>query len=580
MRRRTSKFLLSLWLATYGLSASAGIDANPPIIYKHLLPSAIQVQITPRGMKYFDTRLSEILGNLGIKLDEGYFPAFSVAALQPIDPEDYRDSHPEEVKMYLQVRELLTKWFVGFSLNNHQPVVEIGESGYVANFKRFGLVTDEFLMRALGKTDGAVLAVELEIEQMTVATNSVVVWDVQNQFTNKNDPKHPEKLKVGLEDLSISTGDTGQNVPLKIRLPFYVRMNGDMLEFEALKLENNIDSVPLSLKYKKLIVPTFSVEINGNRFFLNNAELDRYLTNKVPVILEKVREHLADFATKQLPGILNKKAKQVLSGSLEQVQNIIPPGKEAYDTRPDFKWGLKLQQINLNNSLKIDLTTYVEDPINSKSVPKTAHASRGATSFNLIPSNLYDIGLSVDRALINRIMQLGFERKNFEKIQQKDGSYLKLTSAPTIDFVKTPTGEIEVPGETFIKLHVAVENKPDSIFLKDTIIVDFDIIAKLRQRSDKSGMQILLHSIDTNSMQMDDSYFSFAGRLVKDKVRQGVRDKLRENSAKWKTTEESLPGGFPLPPKILGLQLDINRVVMDPNGHLVMYLNYANTGVN
>lgn len=566
-RFHTSKLLIPLLLSLHGLNALAA-DSNPPIADKHLLPNAVQVQITSRGMKYFDTRLSDILGNLGVKLDEGYFPAMTYTFDKAINPDDYAGSNPDAVKMYKQVRDLLTQWLVGFSMNDHRPTIEIGESGYIAQFSRFGLVTDESLMQALGKRDGAILAIELEVKKLTIATSSVVAWDVNNEFLGK----------AGFEDVSLSAGD--KDMPLKIRLPFYLRMNAyGGLDFEALEIENNLNSIPLSMQYKKLIVPTFAVEVNGKKFYLNGKEIDKLFTAQAPLILEKVRENLGDFARKQLPEMLNQKAKEFLGGSLEQVQDMIPPGKEDNDTRPNFKWGLKLQNINLKKSLNIDLTAYVEDPVNSRSAPVASHKSRGVPSFNLIPQENFDIALSVDRALINRVLQLSFERKNFEHIPQSDGSVLKLKAAPLMDYVKTPAGAVLKPQETFVKLRVSIENRPGSIFLKDTIIVDFDIIAKIRQLSDKSGMQLVLHSIDTDSMYLDDKYISFAGALFKGKVRQGVKDELLKKSSGWKKNDETIPGGLPLPPEILGIKLDINRVIMDPNGHLVMYLDYAKTGV-
>lgn len=543
------------------------MDADPYMTQEHLLNNAVQLHVTNRGMKLFDTKLSKILGNLGVKLDEGYFPALSYTFEKPINPDDYAKENGDAVNMYKQVRDLLTKWLVGFSLNDHRPTIEIGESGFVANFSRFSLVTDRALMEKLGKREGAILAIELEVKHLTIGTNSVKVWDVDNEFLGK----------IGAEDVSLAAGD--EKNPLKIRLPFYLRMNAyGHLEFEALEVENNLNSIPVSLEYKKLLVPTFAIEINGKKFLLNNAEIDKLFVEQAPAILTSVRENLGNFARNQLPAMLNEKAKQLLTGNLDQVQNMVPPGKEPNDNRPDFKWGLRLQNIGLKESLNVDLGAYAEDPINPRSTPRPIDKSRGAVTWGLIPQTNYDIGLSLDRGLINRIMQLSFERRNFERIAMSDGSTLRMMAAPLIDYVKAPVAMPLKGNETFVKLRVSVENKPDSIFLKEKIVVDFDIIAKLRQMADKSGMQLVLYSIDPETLAMDDKYFSLAGKLLKGKVREGIKDKLREQCAGWKNKDEAIPGAFPLPPEILGIKLDINRVVMDPKGHLVMYLDYAKAG--
>jgi hypothetical protein len=518
-------------------------------------------------MKYFDNRLADLLGNLGVNLDEGYFPAMTYAFEKPIKVEDYANSNPEMVKIYAQVRELLTKWLVGFSLNDHKPVIEIGDSGYVAQFSKFGLVTDEELMKTLGKRDGAILAIELEVKKMTLSTTSVTAWDTQNEFLGK----------VGFENVTLNAGSS--EAPLKIRLPFYLRMNAEGgLDFEALELQHNLAQVPVALKYEKLILPTVTVEINGKKFQMNTSEANALLAEKMPVILAKIQDYLGTFASKQLPEMLNEKAKEFIGGKLEQVQDMIPPGKDSDDRRPNFKWGLVLQNLGLKKSLNIDLTAYVEDSINSKSAPLSSHKSRGAPSLSLLSQDKFDIALSVDRALINRVLQLSFERKNFESIHQSDGTFLKLTSPPTIDYVKIPAGVSLKSNETFVKLHVSVENEPGSMFLKKTIIVDFDIFAKVRQLKDKSGMQLVLYSIDIDSLVMDKKYLTFAGSMFKGSVMNGVKKQLQEKSDKWKKKEETIPGALPLPPEILGIKLDINRVVMDPNGHLVMYLDYAKTG--
>ena len=567
-RFQTFRLLMPLLLSLSGMRAVAAPDSNLTVIDNHPLPNAVQVQVTQKGMKYFDTRLGDLLGNMGIKLDEGYFPAMTYKHDKDINVEDFKSENPEAVKMYVQVRDLLANWLVGFSLNNHRPVIEIGQSSFVAQFSRFGLVTDEALMKQLGKQDGAVLAIELDIKQLKISTDSVIAWDINNEFLGK----------FGFEDVTVAM-DSKHQAPLKIRLPFYVRMNAyGTLEFSALDVSNNIAETPLTLKYSKLLVPTFAVEINGKKFYMNNKELDKLLNAQAPTILQKIRENLGTFAKEKLPAMLNEKAKEFLAGSIEQVQEMTPPGQETTDRRPNFKWGIKLQNINLKNSLNIALSSYIEDPLNAKSTPKAANASRGPVNLSIYPQDKFDLALTVDRSLINRVLQLSYERKNFEVIRQSNGNSFKLMAAPTFDYVKTPAGVPVKANETFVKLRVSIENRPNSMFLKDIIIIDFDIIAKIRQRSDKTGMQLMLYSIDTDSMYLDDSYISFMGKLFKGKVRDGVKEELQKQSADWKTKEESIPGSLPLPPEILGIKLDINQVVMDPNGHLVMLLDYAKTG--
>ena len=144
---RAYRYVVPLLTATQLLGAVAwGAGDHTSIVMdisqKHLMKDAVHVQITPRGQKIFDTNLTNILGNLGINLDEGYFPSQSFAMDKPINVDDYQKSNPEAVQMFKQVRDLMTKWFVGFSLNNPRPALDIGESGYTASFSRFGLVTD------------------------------------------------------------------------------------------------------------------------------------------------------------------------------------------------------------------------------------------------------------------------------------------------------------------------------------------------------------------------------------------------------------------------------------------------------
>lgn len=572
-RQKIVAALMGWALSSVALSPLALAQDKPLVVAnKHIIPNAVQVQITPRGLKYFENELGNLLGNMGFNFAEGYFPAQEIIADKPIDFAELEKKNPDGVKMYRMVKDMLTKWLVGFSLTDHRPAVAIGESGYSAAFSRFSLVTDEALMTRLGKRDGAVLAIDLEVQKLSVATQAVRAWDMNNL---------PD-AKVGMEEVSLTAGD--DKTPLKIRLPFYIRINAQgNIDFEALEIQENIAAIPLSLKYKKLIVPQVAVEINGQRFVMNTDQLRATIDDQLPTVLVEVRKHLSEFTKKQLPEMLNQKVKENLSGSLEQVQDMVPPGQEPGDLRPPFKWGLKLTQFQLKNSLYIGLAAYAEDPVNPNVTLAPGIASRGLPTLNHLPSDTYDIGMTLDRGLINRILQLSFLRKNFEKIPQTDGSSLKLTAPPQLDYVKPPAPTTDQ--ETYIKLRVSAEIEPNKpLWLDRKIVLAFDLVAKLRKsQSTAEGMEIAQQYIDPNSLTMDSKYLTIAGKIAETlggQVSKKIKEELKLRSKDWAKNNETIPGVLDLPPIFLGMKLDVQKVTMDPKGHILMYLNYRkNVGV-
>lgn len=553
--------LLHLSLLVCGSVAKAG-DASPLIGQKHIIQNAIRMQITPRGQKYFDTRLSAVLGNLGINPQEGYFPTQSFSAEKAFTLDQLKANGSEAAQVFLRVREMMTKWLVGFSLNDPRPTVEIGNSGYVAQFSRFGLVTDEATMSKLGKRDGAVLAIEMEIKKLNLNMKTVKAWDLSN----------PSLGKLQLDDVSVVAGSSAN--PIKLRVPFYIRITptGD-LEFQILEVANNLDKTDISVAYKKILIPQITVSIEGKSYPFNTTEVDKMLVSKMPDILLNFRSQLDGFMKQQLPDLLNSKGKEYLAGALEQIQDMSPPGADDNDKRPNFKWGVKVSAIDLKKSLNVSLHSYVEDTLNPDVGLNNAYLSRGTPQMNALPMENYDVGLAVDRGIINRVMQLAFLRKNFEKITQSDGSSFTLGKAPLIDYLAPVAGVSLKAQEALVKLHINMENKPDSTFLQDVIYIDLDIIARLRPC--KGGMQLGIVQLDVDSATMDSKYYSFLGSVMPGIVMNKIKDKLRLINDKYKAREELIPGVMPLPPEILGAKFDINRVNMDPNGHLVMYLNYA-----
>jgi hypothetical protein len=551
-------------------SAAFAQDAGPVVAVKHPLAKAVQVQVTLRGQKYFESNLFSLLENQGYNFSEGYFPKQTIFSDKPIDIKELEKANPEAYKMYIMGKDLLTKWFVGFTLADHKPAIEIGDSGYQASFSKFALVTDEALMKTLGKKDGAVMAIDLQISKLSVATKSARIWD-QNNFSF---------AKAGMDDISLLAGD--EKTPLKIRLPFYIRVNDKgAIEFQTLDMTENLQEVPLAVKYKNLVVPQIAIEIDGHKYALNTNQLKSYVDEQLPTILTQIRKYLSEFAHKQLPDILNKKAKESMAGALEQVQTMAAPGQTSNDPRPRLLWGLQLASIGLQNSLNLALNAYAEDPINPNVGLAPNTASRGLPKINALSPDKYDIALSIDRGMINRLLQLSFLRKNFDAIRDDDGTVLKLTQAPTVDYVSPPAAPTDK--EAYVKLHVSIETQPNQpLWLEKTIIISFDMIAKMQPTGQPGKMTMLKQMIDVESLEMDRGYLTGPGKIAEalgHQVTKGIKKELFRRSQNWIRNGAKLTADdMDLPPQLYGMVLDVTKLSMDPNGHLVMYLNY-NTGV-
>ena len=201
----------------------------------------------------------------------------------------------------------------------------------------------------------------------------------------------------------------------------------------------------------------------------------------------------------------------------------------------------------------------------------------------------YDVAMSIDRGFINRILSHSFDRRLFEKIpldeelakkERRPVKILKLTETPKVDALRVanPSGS---PLEAFLKISTKVKVPPGTVkgikkaALRDNFEMWFDLVAKIKKSPYTDGVQIFLYAIDLKSVRLDENYLTPIGHLIKGTVISGLKEELADLTKDWKKEEIPIPGSLPLPPEILGIKLDMKLMELDPNGHLVMYLTYA-----
>lgn len=539
-----------------------------PILIKNkqILPYSLQMQITPKGGKLFQEHFQDILLSMGLEFDKGHYDAQEFKSEQDIDLDELEKKSPEEIKLFKNIRNLMSQWFVGFNLNNHRPILRLGETDYVAKINQLSLFTEREIMKRLGKTNGAVLSIEVEIEKISADTSGIRLSDINNDFLGE----------VGFDKVNITIAD--REHPLKMKLPFYAYLDSlQQLRFEALDFEQNIDSLPITFKYKNVIVPTISLEINQKKFALNTKELEKYIDKNSESLFATLRSKINVFAKNDLPKLLNEQAENI-KRPIEQLQDFPVPGKQDNDTRPDFKFGLILSNIALDNTLNFAFHTYVEDPLRQKTTPYPSQMlSRGAPDFSKYPLDQYDLAFSLDRSIVNRLMQLSFLRGNFKNIPKKEGGFITISAPPTIDFIPNPPNVKLDPREGFIKLHLQIETDPGKkyrLILDKNIQLSFDVIVKLQRAKDDSGMDLVMYDIDLKSFKFDDSRIKFLGQFFKGKIYDGVRSNLADTAKDWKINEEKLTTTPIALPPIIGLNLKLLKLDITPKGHIVLYTNY------
>ena len=548
---------------------------NHPVIKNPVwMKDAVQVRITPRGQKLFSEQLMQILTNLGVVINENYFPAFDYVSDTPIKIDELAKKQPEEFEMLMKVRQFFKQYLQGIQFKDFKPALKIGNSEYIADFSRLSLVTDEELMKSLGKTDGAVLSIEMTVRSLVAKSEGLTARDLENPWIGQIGVTNPE-VKLGSPE-----------TPLVARMPFYVRVDENgILKFEALKIEENIDRVPIEVKYRKIVLPEFEFKVVGQpenfKIKLNEDEFKKIVDEHLPDGLKLIRKYVRDFLQNELPKALNEKAQVSLKDQLEQIQPVPAPNSKPDDPRPPFSLGLKLSKLNLTNSQwAVGLSAFMEDTSIMKQTPFWEKSgARGPPVFNHLDPKNYDLAIAVDRALFNRAIHLASNRKNFKKLETCPGQpTVELLSGPAMDFNPsvTSTNDLEAPLSVYVDALVAVPEDMQKIWgipiLKDKLHLTMRFQAVIKPSAPGSAkLNIYAMGADLKTLHVDTDSLALIGKLFAGKVKSEI-EKALSGGASCGSTEPL--ANFELINSLWGIPLEYAKIKMDSNGQLMLYMNY------
>lgn len=551
--------------ALYAQEANSLVRATPKLT-KHYMGGGVQVQVTDKGLKYFEQNLDQLLIASGLSLNQGELPKIDYTFGKPMQFSEL-GLDDETQKLLEQTIGMFQMWIIGNPLRSDvQPTIQIAASSYQASFDKISVVTRPDILQQLGLKNGVVLLLDLKLKDLKLSTSSIKVFDQRMPDLGAAEMTDVE-ARVGADDLQ-----------MKLRVPFYVSVNANHeIEFKALKVEQNLSELPIAVKYKNLSIPQLAIQINGKSFLVDTEKLKGKLDENLAAVIDRTKGEIARFAEEQLPLEINKMAKDILKGQLEEVSKIDPPG--ATGSTAPFYWGFQVERLSQGRfGLNMTLNAFVEDPQNPASTPDPKTQAVGAPDLANLDGSKFDVILSINQGVVNRLMQLSFQRKAFEAMETGKGP-MRLTRVPVIGPASKNHGLSVGRGETVMKVRVQ-GNVPKGLVsgfqklgIRDGFEMAFDMNTKLRKVRG-GGVEVVFASIDLDSIWINPDHITGLGSIFGGTVRSGVRAEIAKINADWRVKEQKLPGVFPIPPEVMGIKLEIGDMTMSSTGHLLMFLNY------
>lgn len=538
--------------------------AKPQIPDPQWIQSGISLYFTDRGLKKFENDLLGFIENLGVSPGEAYFPLLKLQADQPIGLDRLLTTQEQKDRVS-KIHQQLSQWLIGIPLMQFRPELRVSDIHFQASFKRFALVPDEQMLHSIGKSEGAVLVLELETQKLMLSASQIRALDLDQQDLGE----------MGFDGAQATVGPFYLNLPLWVN----IEPTTQKFEFKALPPTSSFAHTPIELKYKKIVRPTVMIQIGNRKIYLNDQEVERQIQSQMPKIVDSLRSFFHQAATQMLPDFLNSQVRDNIDQGFEELNTLNPPGSPGLVAAP-FYWGMKPRVIKQQAGLWLILNTFVEDPTLGPVKPMEKTSARKAPLGRDIKVSEYDFMLSLDRAFINRIMQLSYLRGYMKEVEagvneQDQPKIMSLTQPLSVDGVVS--GSTKNGALMKVAVHARAPKGSvtgsNKLALDDEFRMSFEIITELKSTVG-NGVVVVLKSIDLDSVYVEPSDMTWVGRMMKGKVLAGVKKELKAASEPWSKAEEVLPGSLPLPPEVLGLQTSIVGMNFEETGQLVMYLEY------
>jgi hypothetical protein len=364
------------------------------------------------------------------------------------------------------------------------------------------------------------------------------------------------------------------------------------LQVESLPMFSTFASADFDLRYADLLAPKIVLQIDDQQFEMNRETLVRNFEQHKTKIVDQLKLMLDKIVKTSLPETLNEQLTKFVPQHLEQVSPLSPPGKDECSSDADFLWGLMLRRVALTpDVLALELAAYIEDPARRSPRPEASAMARGAANLTGTDPKGYDLAMTVNRGLINRILQLSHARGYFDRLDLGDGETIKLWKAPTVDL--DPSAGNAPREFAQLRATIGVESEVsgfmESLATSGPVRVSFDIYGRIYPASGSGppgsgagggsrsgkGLRVRADRIDVASVRVERSSLSWLGAIFSGSVESAARKKLQVAAAQLAMKPAEIPADIDLPPEFFGQRLQPKGLRVDRNGHLTMLLDFG-----
>lgn len=519
----------------------------------------IGIYVNEKSLNFVEHNLDQLLEINGYSSTDYYHQNFS----KKMEITPFNDLFPDNQKIQRAgktVRDNFRRFLKGLTIKNrHEFEFEANGIEISAEWEKFGVKIAPSNIEDFNSRGSILVEAHLKPRRLRFYVKEFRARDLQHSFLGD----------IGANGFYFEVAPTqAHNNNLSIVVPARIRAlpNGG-IHVEVLPIRHNLREIALRSGWNPpLLLPRVEIRINGRRAFLKLDEIERIIAGEMPGVLNGLSEMAQNFLNEKAPQLLNEKANAFFNKSFREVNLMDPVGIPTGKIDQQYVWGLSLGELNfVGRNLHAGLKGFVLDPKYDRDldIPQNLLA-RAAPLAQTFAGEEYDLALSLNQGFINRILQYSNRRGYFKKLEVSGGQTLNLVEMPRLNFINKG-GASNKPATLSIKTKYTLEGWK-KIFIRNPLQISMDMEIVFT-KNDRGQTQMVIAGIDLDSVNLPDRYI----RVFKKTVRKNVRKMLADISRSVKGTV--LSENLPLPTDIAGVGLTTLKTKIDPNGHLIIFMN-------